>query len=119
MISHLNCHKLLYFLLFFLAVRKELESKLESWRGKQLEIEGKFKDVHSAPEETATSSESKTRKTEKKNKKKKGQTSQEKECSDYANYNLRCYAARLSKEFLIKVRFFAFFFLYCFFPSVR
>lgn len=98
-----SCHKLLYLFFIFLAVRKELESKLEFWRGKQLEIEGKFKDVHSAPEEIATSGKSKTRKTEKK---KKGQTNQVKECSDYANYNLSCYAGSFSKEFLSKVSFF-------------
>jgi len=90
----------------FLAVSKELESKLEFWRGKQLEIEGKFKDVYSTNKEIATSGKSKTRKT-----KKKGQTSQEKECSDHANYNLSCYAASLIKEFLIKVSFFTFFFI--------
>ena len=82
-----------------------MESKLELWRGKQLE------DVHSAPEEIATSGKSKPRKTEKKKNKKKGQTNQEKACTDYANYNLSCYAASLSKEFLIKVSFLPSFFL--------
>lgn len=49
-----------------------MESKLEFWKGKQLEIEDKFKDVHSAPEEIATCIKSKTRKAEKKKKKKEG-----------------------------------------------
>lgn len=97
----------------FLAVSKELECKLEFWRGKQLEIEGKFKDVYSTNlKEIATSGKSKTRKT-----KKKGQTSQENECSDHANYNLSSYAASLIKEFLIKVSFLPFF--YCkFLPCI-
>lgn len=94
-----------------------MESKLEFWRGKQLEIEDKYKDVHSAPEEIATCVTSKTRKAEKKKKNKKEQTNQEKECTDYANYNLSCYAASLSKEFVIKVSFLPSSLL--FFPSVR
>lgn len=104
-----------YICFYLSSCQKRVQSKLEFCRGKQLEIEGKFKDVHSAPEEIATSGKSKTRKTEKK---KKGQTNQVKECSDYANYNLSCYAGSFSKEFLSKVSFF-YLLLYCFFPSVR
>lgn len=71
--------------MYWTAVGKELEAKLEFWKQKQVEIETKFKEVYP----TTKSCKGKAKKT-------KGKGSS-------ANYPLSCYAATLIKEFFIKV----------------
>lgn len=69
-----------------IAVEKELKSRLEWWKAKQLEIENEFKVAHQAQDKMP-----------------KGKHKRGKEKVSYHNHALSSYAAMLTVQFLVKV----------------
>lgn len=109
--------KLLYLLLFFQLSEKSWNPSQSFGRENSLKLKTNSKMCIQLLKRLQLALKVKPGRQRRRRRKKKAQTNQEKECPDYANYNLSCYAASLSKEFVIKVSFLPSSLL--FFPSVR